>query len=444
MQVIIPTPLQYEQIVGRQKRVDGERYRLMTYVVQQPVTDGLLLYNTLTCSMVLLQPDEAADLTAQRELIDRWFLVPEDHDDRKLCRQVRQMVALLKPAAKTISTYIILPTTGCNARCFYCFEQGAKPVTMTTETASRVVRYIVAHRGNEEVTLRWFGGEPLVNAKVIDQICTELREQGVPFRSEMTTNGYLMDADMVQRARDLWQLQHVVITIDGTEQTYNQVKSYVYRGVNAFERVLKNIGLLTAAGIRVLIRLNVDMYNIGEMGELVELLHQRFGTNANLYVCSFVLYGGERSPEDNATLFAQRMQLEQQIAQCGYRLRRRLQNDIKVNCCWADDDGESVLIVPDGHLGKCEHCIDREFFGHIDSEERDEAIIRKFKERRAEIEACATCFYYPQCILLVMCEKYFCSPEYQQEHLHETMEAMKYEYERYLKNENHYPDSINV
>jgi hypothetical protein len=75
----------------------------MTYVVQQPVTDGLLLYNTLTCSMVLLQPDEAADLTAQRELIDRWFLVPEDHDDRKLCRQVRQMVALLKPAAKTIT-----------------------------------------------------------------------------------------------------------------------------------------------------------------------------------------------------------------------------------------------------------------------------------------------------------------------------------------------------
>ena len=416
----------------------------MTYVVQQPVTDGLLLYNTLTCSMVLLQPDEAADLTAQRELIDRWFLVPEDHDDRKLCRQVRQMVALLKPAAKTISTCIILPTTGCNARCFYCFEQGAKPVTMTTETASLVVRYIVAHRGNEEVTLRWFGGEPLGNAKIIDQICAELREQGVPFRSEMTTNGYLMDADMVQRTRDLWQLQHVVITIDGTEQTYNQVKSYVYRGVNAFERVLQNIGLLTAVGIRVLIRLNVDMYNIGEMGELVELLHQRFGTNAHLYVSSFVLYGGERSPEDNATLFAQRMQLEQQIAQCGYRFRRRLQNDIKVNCCWADDDGESVLIVPDGHLGKCEHCIDREFFGHIDSEERDEAIIRKFKERRAEIEACATCFYYPQCIRLVMCEKYFCSPEYQQEHLHETMEAMKYEYERYLSNESHSPYSIKV
>ena len=444
MKVILPIASKFKQIVGWQKQTDGERYRLMTYVVQQPLADGLLLYNMLTCSLVLLTPDEAADLTAQRELIDRWFLVPEDHDDRKLCRQVRQMAALLKPAAKAITYYTIFPTTGCNARCFYCFEKGAKPVTMTTETASRVVRYIVAHRGNEEVTLRWFGGEPLVNAKVIDQICTELREQGVPFRSEMTSNGYLFDAEMVQRARDLWQLQHVMITIDGTEQTYNRVKAFVYRGVNAFERVLTNIDLLTAAGIRVPIRLNIDMYNIGEMAELVELLHRRFGTNAHLSVISFELYGCERSPEDSATLFAQRMQLEQQIAQCGYRSKRKLLNDIKVNCCWADDNGESVLIVPDGHLGKCEHCIDREFFGHIDSEERDEAIIRKFKERRADIEACATCFYYPQCIRLVMCEKHFCSPEYQQEHLHKTMEAMKYEYECYLNNESHSPYSIKV
>ena len=433
MKVIIPTTPLIEQIVGPQKRVEGQRYRLMTYVVQQPVDDGVLLYNTLTCSLVLLTPDEAADITAQQELIDRWFLVPQAHDDQKLCRQVRQMAALLKPAAKAITGYTILTTTGCNARCFYCYEKGTKPVTMTAETADKVVRYIVKHRGDEKVSLKWFGGEPLVNARVIDQICTELREQGVPFRSTMTSNGYLMDADMVHHAKSLWQLQQVVITIDGSEQTYNRVKDYVYRGVNAFERVLENIGLLTAAGIRVPIRLNIDMYNIGEMAELVELLHRRFGTNAHLSVISFVLYGGERSPEDSATLFAQRMQLEQQIAQCGYRSKQKLLNDIKVNCCWADDDGESVLIVPDGHLGKCEHCIDREFFGHIDSEERDEAIIRKFKEHRAEIEACATCFYYPQCNSrrLVMCKKYYCTPEYRQERLYETTEGMKYEYERY-------------
>ena len=442
MQVIVPTPSQYEQIVGRQKRADCERYRLMTYVVQQPVTDGLLLYHTLTCSLVLLSHDEAADLTAQRELIDRWFLVPEAHDDQKLCRQVRQMAAFFKPAAKAITGYIILPTTGCNARCFYCFEKGAKAATMTAETASKVVRYIMEHHGDEKVEIKWFGGEPLVNVKVIDQICMELSEQGVPFRSTMTSNGYLIDADMVQRARDLWQLRRVLISLDGTAQTYNRVKDYVYRGVNAFERVLENIGLLIAADIRVLIRLNVSKDNIGEMAALVELLHQRFGGDEHLTVYSAGLF----DEEHNAELFAQRMQLEQQIAAYGFAHKLYdLPKDIRLNCCMADDDGSRVVIAPDGHLGKCEHCIDREFFGHIDSEERNEAILRKFKERRADIEACATCFYYPQCIRLVMCHTdTICSSVKQQEHLYNMREAMKYEYERYLKNENHYPDSINV
>ena len=426
MKIIIPTASTFEQVVGRQKRADGERYRLMTYVVQQPVNDGLLLYNTLTCSMVLLSPDEVADLTAQGELIDRWFLVPQEHDDQKLCRQVRQMAALLTLAPKVVTTYTILPTTGCNARCFYCYD----------ETASKVVRYIVAHRGSETVHISWFGGEPLVNAKVIDQICTELNGQGVPFRSEMITNGYLFDADMVQRAKNLWQLQKVQITLDGTAQTYNRVKAYVYQGVNAFERVLENIGQLIAVGIRVVIRLNVDKHNIGEMAELAELLHQHFGSNEHLSVYSHELFG-ERTPEDNATLFAQRMQLEQQIAKHGILRIKELPKDIHLNQCMADNDG-SVVIAPDGHLGKCEHFIDREFFGHIDSEERNEAILRKFKERRAEIEACATCPFYPQCIRLVMCADDFgCTPETRQGGMHKMVASMKYEYECYLnKKEN--------
>ena len=345
------------------------------------------------------------------------------------------MATLLKPAAKAITGYTILTTTGCNARCYYCFEKGTKPVTMTAETASKVVRYIVAHHGDETVNIRWFGGEPLVNAKVIDQICTELSRQGVPFRSTMTSNGYLMDAGMVERAKDLWQLRRVQITLDGMAQTYNRVKAYVYRDVNAFERVLQNIGLLTAARIPVLIRLNTDMHNIREMAELVQLLHQHFGSNEYLNVFSMPLYG-ERAPEDNAELFAQRMELKQQIAQCGYvgQWSLGLRRDIKPNECMANDDG-FVVITPDGHLSKCQHYIEREFFGHIDSEERDKAIIRKFKERRADIEACATCPYYPQCGRLVMCEKIkICNPEYQQERLHETMVSMKYEYEHYLSN----------
>ena len=276
----------------------------------------------------------------------------------------------------------------------------------------------------------------MVNVKVIDQICTDLKEHEVPFNSKMISNGYLFDADMVRRAKNLWQLKRVQITLDGTEQTYNHVKAFIYKNVNAFERIIRNIGLLTAEGINVVIRLNVDHHNIGEMAQLVTQLHQRFGVNKYFYIYSRELYG-ERSPEDSAMLYEQRMQLEQQIVECGYGRKWILQKDIKLNGCMADND-QSVVITPTGHLGKCEHYIDSEFFGHIDNEERDEAILHKFKERPEDIEACATCPVYPQCIRLTMCDNgCYCTPERQKERIHDTIEAMKNEYGRWLnKNEN--------
>lgn len=105
------------------------------------------------------------------------------------------------------------------------------------------------------------------------------------------------------------------------------------------------------------------------------------------------------------------------------------------------------MIAPDGHLGKCEHYTDREFFGHIGSEERDETVIRKFKERPADMDACATCFCYPQCIRLTMCEPEptICTPGRRQYHLSEMKDTMKYEYERYLrKNDKEQDDETEI
>ena len=164
---------------------------------------------------------------------------------------------------------------------------------------------------------------------------------------------------------------------------------------------------------------------------MVLLLHQRFGSNKHLSIYSHELFG-ERSPEDSAMLYERRMQLEQQIVKWGYAQKRRLQRDIKLNSCMADN-AQSVVVSPAGYLGKCEHYIDSEFFGHVDSEERDEATFRKFKERPADIEACAACPYYPQCHRLIMCPNgCACTPEMQKEHIHNTIEAMKNEYERWL------------
>ena len=68
------------------------------------------------------------------------------------------------------------------------------------------------------------------------------------------------------------------------------------------------------------------------------------------------------------------------------------------------DNDNSIVIVPDGHIGKCEHYSEDHFVGHIDNENRDTLMTEKFREVRDEIDACSTCFNYPNCIWLKLCE----------------------------------------
>ena len=59
-----------QPIIGKQKRDSSVAYRLMHYVVTQEVEEGMLLFNTLTCSMALVTHEEAKDLTAVEELVE--------------------------------------------------------------------------------------------------------------------------------------------------------------------------------------------------------------------------------------------------------------------------------------------------------------------------------------------------------------------------------------
>ena len=94
---------------------------------------------------------------------------------------------------------------------------------MDRETADRVISYIKEHCGGQQVKLSWFGGEPLVNHKVIDQICNGLRNDGIPYESRMISNAYLFDDTIVAKAADLWNLKNIQITLDGTEVVYNHI-----------------------------------------------------------------------------------------------------------------------------------------------------------------------------------------------------------------------------
>ena len=409
-----------------QRLQEGESYRLMHFVVQLPVEEGLLLYNVMTRAVVLLTPEEARSMTdnpaSVPELVAKWFAVPSNHDDRKLAREVRAVGRMLEKRPEGLSGFTILTTTDCNARCFYCYEKGRSRVSMKEETALKVSEFIIRnHAAGIRIRLLWFGGEPLYNKGVISLICGKLRCAGIDYQSSMISNGYLFDDKTVSEAIDLWNLRKVQITLDGTEEVYNRSKAFVSPETSPNRRVLSNIHGLLDAGVKVSIRLNIGRHNADDLIDLADILTHEFGGRRLLGVYSHTLFEAGAEMESAHTdsrhreLFDARMKLQEKLREGKIAQEGSLPDQLKLNRCMADRDAD-VVILPDGRLGKCEHYSEDHCFGSIDSPERDDALLAEFKRLREELDACADCSFYPDCYRLTQCEEAaHCYPEEREE-----------------------------
>lgn len=437
MQIIIPMQDRIRKILGVQKRKDG-KYRLHAYCLQCDVDDGVLIYNSMTCEMIRLTAAEAEEMTESQELIERWFLVPEGNDDYKTAKQLRTVYEMTMPGGKYVNSYTVMTTTDCNARCFYCYEAGwKKHVPMSEDTARALTDYIERSRSGKRVNLTWFGGEPLFNEKVIDMICGGLKARDISYASKMITNGYLFGEEQVRKAKELWNLKYVQITLDGTEEIYNRSKSYIYPDEpSPYRVVLKNIERIAEAGIGVHIRLNYDLDNAEDIMTLIGELHARFGESKNVNVYTHSLYDLDhrRTAVETEALLDWKKRLDEKIAGFGYQYLRPLNRFLPVNQCMADN-AHSLLVAPDGRFTCCEHHSEDEIIGSIRSEEMDAETIRRWKERVPEQPVCRECPIYPQCVQIRMCPGEKCEGDQRDSRTENCRKAMREEYDRYLKND---------
>lgn len=422
MQTLQPSTEIVEKLLNSQKPSDGTIYRPMIYCVTQNTEESVLVYNVLTKCLIELSKIEASILKNSfvyheteandvvRDLIAMRFLVPEDHDDYKAMKELRQLAKMIGTGRSKIKSYTILTTTDCNARCFYCYELGRSRVKMTDETAHEVAYFIK----EKKIDIQWFGGEPLYNQAAIDIICHDLQAKECEYSAMMVTNAYLFDQAIVQKAVDLWHLKKVQVTLDGTEPVYNRCKAFIYKDESAYQRVLRNIGLLLDAGILVNIRLNIDMHNADNLLLLVDELKERFGRRKELTIYSHSIFENTlkqaRSDESRKILYAKQDLLNEHIHQAGFATKKKLSKDIKMNHCKVDS-GTSEMILPDGHIGLCEHCTEDNFIGHISSPNREYSAIIEQQEI-IDDPVCHTCPICPECIRLKICDSsQFCYQE---------------------------------
>ena len=405
MREILP-PMSAAKKLCRDATFRAGDYRTALHVLRVPCEEGVLCYHTLTGALLLLSPEEAAEpkVALRRELIRRRFLVPTDFDEAGYARQIRHVAELMAPRKSGITSFTIFTTTDCNARCAYCYELGRPRRPMSDTVARDAAAYIDSVREGNKVKLSWFGGEPLYHRRAIDLITAQLRARGVPFESGMVTNGYLFDEETVRTAREEWALKWVQITLDGTEEIYNKTKAFVHREGSAYQRVLHNIGLLLNAGVEVRIRLNTNQQNVEDQHALVEELSQRFCGLNRPKVYSVLLrdFGPLAShPEAEAEALSAWNSLQRRIMDSGMNGLRYLPRSVQANGCMADNDN-SVTILPDGRLGKCEHESEELFIGSIYDQKVESEMVQHWKAR-VEVPECRSCTFAPACIRLRLC-----------------------------------------
>jgi uncharacterized protein len=300
------------------------------YNVRATAEDGrLVLWNTLSGKITVFKPGdrepvlellqkkgfEAPKEKVVEYLVERGYLVRKDVDEfrqfQKLFGQQHYRTDMLE--------LILMASEDCNFRCKYCYEDFTRGtmIPAVREGIKNLVRKRIKKLNRLHIS--WFGGEPLYGWEAIEDLApffVEIADENeVPFNAGMTTNGYLLTPDVVDKLF-AWRIRHFQITLDGLPEHHDH--SRVGRdGSPTFQRIFDNLKALARReeDFRVVLRVNFDQVNASGLSKFIDMLSSEFKHDPrfNLALKAVGKWGG---PNDA------------QLEVCGSDDMARIQRDI--------------------------------------------------------------------------------------------------------------------
>lgn len=321
-----------------------------------------LIWNTYTGSLFVLDKNEYEELLVfEGESFKRNFqyyfdggiILDENNSGVQLefIRKLRQKIY----ASQQEINFRILPTTGCNANCSYCYEKKIKTITMTDLDADAIIAFInETAKPYNKINIFWFGGEPLLYPDNISYITEKLIAEN-PQKElyfDMTTNGILFDESMIKIAANDWHISEVQISLDGTNENYNRIKNY--KNINEpYQTIIKNISNLIANKINVVIRLNVDKENYLDLIKLVYQIYALFNNKIQVYAYPIFSTDFHKANVINDTELVNYMsEIYYALKQCGY-IDRIITFKKPISCACSSILPNNFVIMPNGDLLKC-------------------------------------------------------------------------------------------
>ena len=132
----------------------------------------------------------------------------------------------------------------CNLNCSYCFASQGKyhgeRALMSFEVGKQALDFLMENSGTRHnLEVDFFGGEPLMNWDVVKQLVAYARsvekERGKNFRFTLTTNGVLIDDEVIDFANK--EMSNVVLSLDGRKEIHDATR-VDYRGQGSYDKIV--------------------------------------------------------------------------------------------------------------------------------------------------------------------------------------------------------------
>ena len=141
----------------------------------------------------------------------------------------------------------------CNLNCSYCFASQGKyhgeRSVMSLEVGKRALDFLIENSGTRRnLEVDFFGGEPLLNFEVVKELVAYARsiekEHNKNFRFTLTTNGMLIDDDVIDFANR--ECANVVLSLDGRKEIHDRYR-VDYAGRGSFDVIVPKFQKLVEA-----------------------------------------------------------------------------------------------------------------------------------------------------------------------------------------------------
>lgn len=391
----------YLESVARSDHDYKKNYKKSFYNYHIEHNGKHLIYNTLYNTLVKMGDEEYkeynsedGEITNRSIYVKNGLWVPIDVDERYVYILLAKKINSMKRKNSSIT---ITTTMKCNARCRYCYENNVCKNDFNEEYLDELLEFLKEKSANDILNLCWFGGEPLLNTKLIDDITNELREKGIDYASYIITNGSLLNDKIICKKLDEWNVRCMQITFDGTKEVYERVKNYVNKDEGDYYKIISNIMEVAKKKVAVNIRLNISPDNFKNILVLVEELESLLGTLNNVSIYPAFVTGEEKK-------FT-----EQEKVNIVYGLFKVLSNPQKITSsskfyslpktrsCMREDPYAFVIDV-NGNIYNCEHNVGRKekAIGNL-----KDGIYGNDISKHCEVNLrneCIECVFLPKCM----------------------------------------------